>query len=169
MWVWAKVIFWLCKLGLVLAVSFWVSFSSLTPGWSCPSKEWLGLTVTAECSWMGFQEAITHKPCLSGCTVLNSVSLKIFKWTPAQCQHQQLSRLHFTHKESQAWSCRTLTVVISESVVKLGPGPSPLYRRRRPSRMAAGMQLSPVLQRRPCSSCLRGSCPCSPWSSVDRS
>ena len=104
-----KVIFWLCKLGLVLAVSFWsLIFFPRLPGWSCPSKGRLGLTVTADCSWMGFQEAITHEPCLSGCTVLNSVSLKIFKWTPPfNANTNSCHGLHFTHKESQAWSCIT--------------------------------------------------------------
>ena len=120
--------------------------------------------MTVEYSWMGFYEVITHQPCSSGCTVLNSVSLKIFYVdSPIQYQHQlELSRSPFYTQRESSLQLHNLTVVIPESVVKLGPGPSLLHSRRRPSSMAEGMQLSSGLWRCPCSSCPRGSCPLSP-------
>lgn len=106
--VWAQGDFLVVQIGIGFGYKFLESyFLPLTPrGDRAHLEGWLGLTVTVECSWMGFQEVITHQPCSSGCTVLNSVSLKIFKWTPPLNANINWNchGLHFTHKESQACS-----------------------------------------------------------------
>ena len=162
--VWAQGDFLVVQIGIGFGCKFLEShFLPLTPGMIVPiSKD--GLDSLWQQNVLGWGlEAITHQPCSSGSTVLNSVSLKIFTWTPPFNANINRSchGLHFTHKESQAWSCITWPWSYQNQWWSWGQVPV-LYRRRRPSRTAAGMQLSPGLRRRPCSSCLRGSCLLSP-------